>query len=148
MTASGPADAVMLRATLREDVPLLFVIQSDPLSNEMAGTRARTREAFFAVWEGIFANPLCRSMTVECGGVVVGGVSCFQAGGEDHVGYWVAREHWGRGIATKALSSFLLVEPRRPLHATTAWANAGSKRVLERNGFRLVGRRMGEETER
>jgi RimJ/RimL family protein N-acetyltransferase len=43
---------------------------------------------------------------------------------------------------------FLTEEPLRPLHATTARANARSRRILEKCGFRCTGFRMGEETER
>lgn len=51
------------------------------------------------------------------------------------VGYWVARELWGGGIATAALAGLLLVETRRPLYAGVA----GSLRVLEKCGFAVCG---------
>jgi RimJ/RimL family protein N-acetyltransferase len=43
---------------------------------------------------------------------------------------------------------FLAEERRRPLHATTVSTNAASRRILEKCGFRFVGVRMGEESER
>ena len=58
--------------------------------------------------------------------------------GKRLVAYWIGREHWGKGIATRALSDFLLLEPSRPLHAWVALHNRGSIRVLERCGFRRV----------
>lgn len=137
-----------LRATLPADVPMLFTLQNDPEANQMAGTKPRSREAFFAVWEKIFTDPNVRSRVIEVDGVVAGGVSCFQAEGRDALGYWIAKQHWGRGIASRAVAVFLQEEPRRPLHATVARANARSQRVLEKCGFRLVEFRMGEETER
>jgi RimJ/RimL family protein N-acetyltransferase len=48
------------------------------------------------------------------------------------------REHWGKGIATRGLSEFLMLEPIRPLHAWIAIHNVGSIRVLEKCGFRTV----------
>jgi len=137
-----------LRPTTPADVARLYELQSHPEANAMAGTKPRTREAFVATWEKIFADPLIRSRVMVLGGEVVGGVSVFQAEGKDLLGYWVAREHWGRGVASRAVALFLTEEPRRPLHATAACANAGSLRVLEKCGFRPIGRRMGEETER
>ncbi len=147
---------IRLRPTTPADVPVLFVMQSDPEANRMAGTRPRSREAFFAVWEKIFADPKVRSRVVEMGGEIVGGVSVFQAPAEggpedvmrDCLGYWIAKAHWGRGIASRAVALFLEEEPRRPLHATAARANVASVRVLEKCGFRFLGWRMGEETER
>jgi RimJ/RimL family protein N-acetyltransferase len=55
------------------------------------------------------------------------------------VGYWIAAEHWGRGIATRALSLLLELVATRPLHARVARDNVASIRVLERNGFSLTG---------
>jgi RimJ/RimL family protein N-acetyltransferase len=47
--------------------------------------------------------------------------------------------HWGRGIATAALSELIKLERARPLHAAAA-DNAGSIRVLEKCGFVVAGR--------
>ncbi len=54
------------------------------------------------------------------------------------MGYWIASEHWGRGIAMRALSLLLALVATRPLHARVARENAASIRVLERNGFSVT----------
>jgi RimJ/RimL family protein N-acetyltransferase len=126
----------------------LFEIQSDLEGNVMAGTKARTREVFAEIWGRNFADPGITSRVIEMDGVIVGSIGCFQADGHDCVGYWIARRHWGKGIASRALAMFLEEERRRPLHATTVRANAASQRVLEKCGFRFVCFRAGEETER
>lgn len=141
-------ESLRLRPTTAADLPVLFEIQTDPESNDMAGTKPRTREAFFATWERIFADASINSRVIEVAGVVVGGISCFQVEGHDCIGYWIAREHWGRGIASRALTLFLSEEPRRPLHATAASTNTRSHCILEKCGFRRTGTRMGEETDR
>lgn len=131
---------------------MLYAFQCDPLSNEMAGTKPRTREVFFATWEKIFADPGVNPRVIETHGKggpeIVGSISRFQVEGRDNVGYWIAQSHWGRGIASRALALFLTEEPRRPLHATAATSNAPSRHILLKCGFRNVGLRMGEETER
>lgn len=142
------ADAVRLRPTTPADLPALFEIQSDPQSNSMAGTKPRTREVFFATWERIFPDPAVNSRVIELDGVIIGSIACFQADGHDCIGYWIAKAHWGKGIASRALTMFLAEEHRRPLHATAATANAPSRRILEKCGFRFVTLRTGEETER
>jgi len=139
---------VRLRPTRPDDLPALFELQTDPESNDMAGTKPRTREVFFAVWERNFADPGINSRVIEIDGVIVGSIACFQAEGHDCVGYWIARAHWGKGVASRALEMFLGEERRRPLHATAARSNAPSQRILEKCGFRCAGFRMGEETER
>ena len=63
----------------------------------------------------------------------------FERSGRREVGYWLGREHWGRGVATAALRAFLGEERTRPLHAGVLPANAGSLRVLEKCGFDVVG---------
>ncbi len=146
------ADSIRLRLTSPGDLPALFEIQNEPEGNVMAGTKPRTREAFFAAWERYFADPGVNGRVIEIDGVrgpeIVGSIARFQADGHDSVGYWIARAHWGKGIASRALVMFLAEEHRRPLHATIARTNAPSQRILEKCGFRCVGFRMGEETER
>ncbi len=146
------SEVLRLRPVVPGDLPVLFELQADPESNVMAGTKPRTREVFFAVWERIFADPGVNARVIEVSGErgveIVGSISRFQAEGRDSVGYWIARAHWGKGVASRALALFLLEERRRPLHATAARSNAPSRRILEKNGFRCVGYRVGEETER
>lgn len=152
-----PALEITLRRPTWEDVPVMHEIGTDPAANEMAGTKPRTREAFLARWKEVLADPAVNSRVIEirpAGSTgpreFAGTVNVFQAPGEtrDSLGYWVARPHWGKGIASRALAMFLLEEPRRPLHATAAMTNGASIRVLTRNGFRLVRTFKGEETDR
>jgi RimJ/RimL family protein N-acetyltransferase len=142
------ADAIRLRPTRPGDLPALFDIQTDPEGNAMAGTKPRERDGFFAAWERNLTEPGINARVIEIDGVIVGSIGSFQADGLDCVGYWIARAHWGKGVASRALQMFLGEEPRRRLHATTVSTNVPSRRILEKCGFRCVGLRMGEETER
>ena len=155
------ADActIRLRPVEPRDLAALFEFQTDPESNAMAGTKPRTREAFFAAWERNLTDPGINSRVIEvaCGRAggderggyeLAGSIARFQADGHDAVGYWIARPHWGKGIASRALAMFLQEEPRRPLRATAASSHAASRHILEKCGFRCTGLRMGEETER
>lgn len=146
------ADAVCIRPVAPGDLPALFEMQTDAESNAMAGTKPRTREAFFAVWERVVADPGVTARVIEINAVhgsqIVGNISRFQADGHDNVGYWIARAYWGRGIASRALALFLAEEHRRPLYATAARTNIRSHRILEKCGFRCTGFSMCEETER
>lgn len=144
--ASPPA--IRLRPVERRDLPLLFEFQLDDEANRLAGTKPRTAAVFQALWEQILDDPNVTARAIIAGDVVVGGISCFQQDGQDAVGYWIDRSHWGKGIATRALTLFLEQVTLRPLHATVAGANGGSIRVLEKNGFRLTGRQMCDDTER
>jgi RimJ/RimL family protein N-acetyltransferase len=70
---------------------------------------------------------------------VTGYVISFVYFGVREVGFWIGKEYWGQGIATRALSKFLEQVPLRPLRASAAKHNRGSLRVLEKCGFRIVG---------
>jgi len=76
--------------------------------------------------------------TITTNEKVAGHVLCFRRGGRDLIGYWIGREYWGRGIATRALALFLKYVPTRPLFAFVATHNVGSAKVLMKCGFRLV----------
>jgi RimJ/RimL family protein N-acetyltransferase len=79
---------------------------------------------------------------------MVGYVSCFPMDGEDHVGYWIDRACWGRGIASRALRLLLGEVTKRPLVATAATGNGASVRVLQKCGFVVEEVRHSPATDR
>jgi RimJ/RimL family protein N-acetyltransferase len=136
MAAQG---TVTLRDVTEADLPVFFEFERDPVATEMAAFPAREREAFMEHWRSnILANPTGRSRTVLLDGDVVGNMLSWADAGDTLVGYWIGREHWGKGVATRALALFLLELDARPLHAHVAKHNGGSIRVLEKCGFRVV----------
>ncbi len=143
---------VSLRRTLPSDIPALFEIQLDPAGNELAGTKPRDRAAFDAVWEKILAEPpLTTGVTprvILADGLLAGTINIFQNEGKDSIGYWLAREHWGRGIAARAVALLLAESSTRPLFAQVVAHNIASRRVLERNGFVMTHREHRPATDR
>ena len=129
---------VVLREVVEDDLPILFEHQIDPVAYGMAGFTPRDRDAFMEHWRrNILGDASSEKRTIVCDGEVVGHVVCFDRDGKREVGYWIAREHWGRGIATEALSRFLAEIPERPLYAGVIRGNVASVRVLEKCGFRV-----------
>ena len=105
----------------------------------MAAFDSRDWDAFVAHHRKTEADPAATRRTIVVDGEVVGGVGSWAAAEDERdVGYWIGKEHWGRGIATDALRAFLEVDVSRPLFAHVAAHNAGSGRVLEKCGFSLV----------
>lgn len=139
---------VTLRPVEAGDLPALFEYQLDPEANRMAVANPRDAEAFAAHWARIFASPETIARAVIADGVLVGTVSCFRLEGAPAIGYWIGREHWGRGIATRAVALLLAEVPTRPLHARAAASNVASIRVLERNGFVITGSREAPADDR
>lgn len=89
-----------------------------------------------------FAIELSRQFCGICGvGRLAGSVDCAE------VGYWIALPYWGKGIATEATRAAARhAFTRMKFRVLTAKAleiNVASRRVLEKNGFRLV--RTGPE---
>jgi RimJ/RimL family protein N-acetyltransferase len=139
---------IQLRDVEEGDLPVLFQHQVDPDAISMAVVNPRNAEAFQAHWRKILGDPNVIAKAVVLDGAVVGHISCFRVDGQDEIGYWIAKEHWGKGIATRALAMLLEQVAIRPLHATTARHNAGSIRVLERCGFTLTGHHQAPGSER
>lgn len=126
---------VQLRPVQEGDLPFLYEHQLDDEANRMASFRPRDRDAFMAHWTRILADPTALARTIEADGTVVGNIGSWNHHGVRLVGYWIGREHWGRGFATAALARFLETDLTRPLHALVVPSNVGSIRVLERCGF-------------
>ncbi|CAA9478188.1 MAG: hypothetical protein AVDCRST_MAG12-1335 [uncultured Rubrobacteraceae bacterium] len=138
--SSGRTGGVLLRGVAQGDLPVLFDHQKDPAAIRMAGVPPRDLAAFEAHWARMLADETFTNRAVLFEGRVAGHVMSFERGGHREIGYWIGREHWGKGVATEALSQFLArAEARRPLRAKVARHNAGSVRVLERCGFVIVG---------
>ena len=136
-----------LRNVVEDDLPLFFEFQLDPDANSMAAFIARDptdREAFTAHWKKILANPTNIIRTIVCDGQVVGSVSSYLDAGKPEVTYWIGRAHWGKGVATRALTDFLTqANTTRPIYARVAKDNLGSRRVLEKCGFQVIGQDRG-----
>jgi RimJ/RimL family protein N-acetyltransferase len=130
---------IQLRNVIEADLPIFYEQQLDPEATRMAGFPARTREAFMSHWTKIMADPSVQFKTILFNGEVAGNIVCFEQLGEREVGYWLGKEYWGKGVATRALEEFLKTIETRPLYAHVAKHNPGSKRVLEKCGFTIAG---------
>ena len=140
-------DDLCLRKVVEDDLALFFDFQLDPDANYMAAFTARDptdREAFTAHWNKIMADPTNIIRTIVCDGQVVGSVSSYEESGKPEVTYWVGRAYWGKGIGTRALTAFLVqVNTTRPIYARVAQDNLGSRRILEKCGFQVIGETKG-----
>ena len=101
------------------------------------------KDAFFDHWTKIITDETITIKTILFKGIVTGHVSNFEQFGEPEVSYWIGKEYWGQGIATKALSEFLEYIKVRPLYARAAKDNLASNRVLEKCGFNIISEDKG-----
>lgn len=137
---------VLLRDTTEDDLPIFFEQQLDSDANYMAAFTAKDptdKDAFTAHWAKILSDDTKINKTILLGEQVVGHLGCFERFGEREVTYWIGKEFWGKGIATKALSDFLIYVKVRPLYARVAKDNIASIRVLEKCGFTISGEDKG-----
>jgi RimJ/RimL family protein N-acetyltransferase len=109
----------------------------------MAAFPARDREAFMAHWARILADEAIIKKAILFDGHVAGNIVSWQQFDEREVGYWIGKEYWGKGIATRALAEFLGDVKARPLFAHVAKHNIASIRVLEKCGFMISGEDKG-----
>ncbi len=140
------ANDVQLRDVIEEDLPVFFVQQLDSEANYMAAFTAKDptdRDAFTAHWIKIFGDKTIKKKTILFNGHIAGHISNFEQFGVPSVSYWIGKEYWGNGIATKALSQFLSQLEERPLYARAAKDNIASIRVLQKCGFKISGEDKG-----
>jgi RimJ/RimL family protein N-acetyltransferase len=134
---------VALREVIDADLPILFQHQRDPEANAQAAFGAADpddRSAFEARWQRIRVDPSIVTRTVLADGEVVGSILRWRDEDLDapEVSYWIGRQFWGRGIASRALVDFLDVLPDRRLYGRVSSTNPASVRVLRKAGFRLL----------
>lgn len=129
---------VSLRAVTQADLPALFENQRDPEATAMAAFPPRELDAFLAHRARIDADPSTVTRVIVVDDEVVGDIVSWVQDGDREIGYWVNRQHWGRGIATAAVAALLTEVTERPLYAHVVRHNAASVRVLEKCGFRKL----------
>ena len=113
----------------------MYEFNLDPEANRMAMTTPRSANAFQIHWEKALADLEVTAKAILVRNVLAGCISCFKSDGLDSVGYWIGREFWGQGIASRALELLLEQVSIRPLHARVATGNRASLRVLQKCGF-------------
>ncbi len=148
MTTRVPASTgdFQLRDVQEGDLAAFFEQQRDSVANHMAAFTAKDpadHDAFMTHWTKILGDDSITKRTILFGGQVVGHVVTFDRFGDREVSYWIGRDHWGKGVATKALAEFLGQVKTRPLYARAAKDNVASLRVLEKCGFTTSGEDKG-----
>jgi RimJ/RimL family protein N-acetyltransferase len=132
---------ITLRSVIKNDLEIFFIQQQDPVGNQMAAFTVKDptdREAFDKRWQRILQDPNNVVQTILYNQSIAGSVLRYQSELGPEVSYWLGREFWGKGIATKALALFLEAQTERPLFARVATDNLTSRRVLERCGFEVI----------
>ncbi len=137
------SNELVLRNLANDDLPIFFEYQLDQEANHMAAFTAKdptNLEAFMAHWHRILADETVIIQTILFNGQVAGSVSSYEEEGKPEVTYWLGKAYWGKGIATWALAEFLAHHNKtRPIYARVAKDNLGSRRVLEKCGFTIIG---------
>src|SRR5437764_5396832 len=108
----GLGEKVLLREVTQDDLPIFFEQQLDPAANYMSAFTAKDptdKDAFTAHWARILDDPTGTIKPILFDGRVAGYVASYvdQELGKPEVCYWLGKEYWGKGLATRALSEFL-----------------------------------------
>jgi RimJ/RimL family protein N-acetyltransferase len=136
----------VLREVRDEDLAVLFEHWADPVAVQMAAFTTpdqMDRDAFERRWARLRADASILNRAIVADGDVAGTIGSWGGADGREVTYWIGRPYWGKGIATAAVGMFLAVDRCRPLHARVAHDNVGSRRVLEKCGFRVIGTDRG-----
>ena len=136
---------VRLRPVEDADLPIFLAHQDDPVAAAMAAFPTRAPDAFYEHWATIRSEPTNITRTVVADDEVVGDIVSWLDDGRRQVGYWIARDHWGKGFATAALRLLLEEITDRPVTAHIVPASIGSQRVAEKCGFVRVGEEVADD---
>ena len=149
-------ESITIRDVESSDLETFYEHQLDPEAIRMAafvGKDPKDKVAFDARWDKILHSPQNITRTIVAEGQVAGHIACYPDGENLEVTYWLGGEFWGRGIATQALKRMLHLVVDRPIFARAAADNVGSIRVLQKCGFKIIGKNKdfangrGEDTE-
>ena len=144
---------IALRPWSEDDADALFALASEPAVAEAAPFPVHgDRTESLRVIREVFCAPESYAIVSRADGGLLGCINVFPgAKGEDvyrtttvKIGYWLGKPFWGRGFMTEAVTALC----SRCFHSgrfnceriigLTSPGNLGSRRVMEKSGFRLV----------
>jgi len=136
-------NSLHLRDVRETDLSIFFGQQLDREANYLVAFTApdpTDRDDIFARWKKALSDPTIIFKTIVLDGQIVGSVLSYEEATLPQVSYWIGKEHWGQGLATRALTAFLThCNHARPLYARAVKDNHRSLRVLEKCGFTITG---------
>lgn len=135
-----------LRPTEISDLDTLFQFQLDKEGGYMAAFMPKNhadKTAYLIKFTKLLSDPTVNNQTILINNIIVGSIAKFEMENNSELTYWLDRNYWGRGIATKALKEFLIIETKRPIFGRVAFDNLGSQKVLEKCDFVKVGSGKG-----
>ncbi len=139
-------ESITIREVESSDLETFYEHQLDPEAIRMAAFVSKDRKdkaAFDAHWRKILNASQNTNRTIVADGQVAGYIACYPQGENIEVTYWLGREFWGRGLATQALKRMPQLVVVRPIFARAETDNIGSIRVLQKCGFKIIGKDKG-----
>lgn len=133
---------ISLREFEENDLKIIFEQQLDTEANFMAAFTHKDPtdfKRFSEHWKNNLSKEDTTTRIIIYDGRNIGYVAAYNLLEELHIGYWIDKKYWGKGIATEAVQLFLKIVATRPLKARVAFDNCGSIKVLEKCGFKLCG---------
>jgi RimJ/RimL family protein N-acetyltransferase len=137
---------IKLRRTEIADLENLFQFQLDKEGGYLAAFMPKDptdKQAYLSKYTKLLGDKTVNNQTITVKGAIVGNVAKFIMHGDTEITYWIDRNFWGQGIATRALQKFLSIESARPIFGRVAFDNFGSQKVLEKCGFVKIGTDIG-----
>lgn len=137
---------IILRPTEIADLDTLFEIQLDNEGGYLAAFMPNDHNnklAYLDKFTKLLNDPTVNNQTIIIDNKIVGSIAKFVMFGDNELTYWIDKQYWGKGIATKALKHFLYIETTRPIFGRVAFDNFGSQKVLEKCGFLKIGSDKG-----
>ncbi len=130
---------MVLREVQESDIAAFYAHQLDPQAAAMGVYEPRGLDELTDRWHRMVVNPTITARAITVDDQTVGHVvSWIEDDDHRELGYLVASEFWGRGVASAAVRDMLAIVTDRPIEAWIAPTNVASKRVVEKNGFEYV----------
>jgi RimJ/RimL family protein N-acetyltransferase len=138
--------SIKLRRTEVTDLDKFFQFQLDKEAIFLAAFTPKDptdKSAYLIKHTKLLSDPTINNQTIIVDNIIAGSIAKFVMEGDAEITYWIDRNFWGQGIATKALKEFLSIEATRPIFGRVAFDNFGSQKVLEKCDFVKIGTDKG-----
>ncbi len=135
---------ICLRPITEADLQTLaqFLCDEDAIFMAGAGSGSTDVSTHIQHFKKLMEDESISMAVIISGASVVGYIAAFMRGDEREITYWIGREYWGQGIASKAVKLFLPSLQEKyvgeQIFARVVKGNKASEHVLLKAGFKAT----------
>lgn len=130
-----------LRKTEVSDIDLFFIHQLDidfPCKSNFIPTNILHKKSYHDIWMDALKNENVNAQTIICHDLIIGYIIKYPLNNKYYISFLVGKKYRKKGIGTRSVRKFLLLETERPLYIDIDTKNEAAIKIINKSGFKKL----------